>query len=633
MRRARTARALGTALACALGLCLGIRPVAAADSLATATEKFPEIAILAYHDVTVEPGDNDLAVTPEELREQLRACREQGWTIVPLSLLIANREHPERLPPRTLVVTFDDGYRSFVDRALPVLRAERVCAAFSLITGFVGTVRPLTPPLLGWDDIRELAGADDVELVSHSHELHGTESASPQGVTVPAVSARMWLGRTYEDREQYRSRIGDDLALSQRTFREELGHPAKVLVWPYGVHNEMARAQAAHAGFEVTLALEHRLVTAADLRSGCLPRYLVYRGLRFARNPGWYRQPPLPVRMAKVELDGLWYAGSEELRQRVEEAVVRARAVGANAVMIPVFAAPQQDGRLRSSFAMNHQAPVAADVWAFAASRFQAAGFRVWAVVPTLNLTWAWDRQPEWRVPGRAWPTPGSRWGTKLSPDLEVTRHAAMDLVTALAVYLPVDGIVFDDDAAMSPQERLAGDGSQDPVAKAAAVRRLLEECKQAVRAWRPECRFARIAPVGVVERLGMSAEYAMSLEDAYLREDLVITPMRAPASGTGAEEIDLVTEKLARRAAERWSRLGRGGEVPLVFLIPSKDTRSGRDVPSELQVAMARAIRRSGLSHGGSLAPGAGGELPLGLLESRDPPPTVQAARRQRPD
>jgi biofilm PGA synthesis lipoprotein PgaB len=629
MRARAAARALAVAGACAIGA-LGAAPAAAADAAANPVP-FPQIAILCYHHIAEEPGGNTLTVTPTELREQLRACREQGWTVVPLSELLERREQPEKLPARTLVVMFDDGYCSFVEKALPILRAEGLRASLAAITSFPGTERSDMPPLIDWDELRRLKNEDGIEIVAHSHALHAYETASPQGVTVPSVYARRWLAGKgdYEDRERYRNRIGDDLSKAQRAFREELGSPTSVLVWPFGAHNEMARAQAEHAGFEVTLALEHRLVTAEDLRSGCLPRFLVHRGMRFARNPDWYREPLPPVRMARVELDEVWNRDLGVMNQRLDEAVTRARAVGANSVMIPVFAAPERDGRLRASFAMNHQSLVAADVWAFAANRFREAGFRVWAVVPTMNLTWVWDRAEELRVPERLWPQSGRRWSTKLSPDLTDARRAAVDLVTDLAVYLPMDGMVFDDDATLGPKDKLALNGSQDPAAKAAAIRTLLDECKQAVRAWRPECRFGRIAPQGVIERPGLNTESSMSLEAALERDELVISPLRAPRSGSSAHIVRATTEKLARRAAERWYGLGRGGEVPIVFLIPSLEAGTGRAVPEELQVAMARALNHVGLSNSGSLAPAAGGELPLGLLQSRDPIPAVRAARK----
>ena len=69
---------------------------------------------------------------------------------------------------------------------------------------------------------------------------------------------------------------------------------------------------------------------------------------------------------------------------------------------------------------------------------------------------------------------------------------------------------------------------------------------------------------------------------------------------------------------------------MPVVFLIPARVSRNGREIPADLQVAMARALNHVGLANSGSLAPAASGELPLGLLESRDPGPAVKTAARK---
>ena len=136
--------------------------------------------------------------------------------------------------------------------------------------------------------------------------------------------------------------------------------------------------------------------------------------------------------------------------------------------------------------------------------------------------------------------------------------------------------------------------------------------------------------PQDVVEQPGTNATYAMSLEDLFAHDEVALTPLVAPGRGSSPQEVSLDTEKLARRAASRWYRLRREGEVPVVFLIPARDPRDGRAVPSEFQVAMARALHRVGLYHRGSLAPMAAGELPLGLLDAYDPVPVQQASRRR---
>ena len=242
-------------------------------------DPFPLVAILCYHDVSDDPGAALQTVPAEFLRTQLRACRAQGWSFLSLEQLLAAREHPERLPPRVMVLTFDDGYRSFAEKALPVLTQEGAPATLGIISSFVGQPHRELPPLLSWTEIRRLDDRADVDVVSHSHALHQYERSNPHGDAGPSVTTRRWLpelGR-YEDREQYRSRIGADLAEAQRALAAHLGHAVHTLVWPYGQHNEMARAQARRAGFTTMLSLDPRPVTAADLREGCLPRVMVTR--------------------------------------------------------------------------------------------------------------------------------------------------------------------------------------------------------------------------------------------------------------------------------------------------------------------------------------------------------------------
>jgi biofilm PGA synthesis lipoprotein PgaB len=627
MRVTRRATPLARALVCALHA--SGAAAAAGEPAPGAPAAFPTIAILAYHDVSDSAGAGALTVSPEFLRDQIRACRERGWTILPLSRLLEHRADPRRLPPRVMVLTFDDGYRSALESALPVLRAEGVPATFAPITSFVGRTLPGLPPHLDWGGLARLAGTPGMELASHSHALHQDEPSDPHGGSRPSLLARRWLaadGR-YEHREEYRDRIGDDLAESRARMRERLGVAPRVLVWPFGHHHEMARAQAGYAGFEATLALGQRSVSEADLRSGCLPRYLVHRGMRFADSTeAWLRDEHRPVRAAEVDLDALWDPDQARFHSRVETAVTRVLALGATHVMLPVCADPRRDGRLVRSYAMNHQVPVLAEAWVVAASAFRAAGLKVWAQVPSLALTWAWERNPGWRVATR---DGTGRWSTRVSPDLAEVRAAASDFVTDLAVYLPLDGVLFDDDATLGARDRLAGSGSREPAAKQVAIRGLLEECKRAVRAWRPECRFGRAVPAAVATRPGVSAACAMELEDCLEHDDLVFLRVPAPRHGAPAGATAGELERAARQAAARWRAPGRTGEPPIVAMLPARDAHERHWLPAERQLAMAHAARRAGFAHLGTRPVAAEGELPLGLLEASEPEPAVKSARR----
>jgi biofilm PGA synthesis lipoprotein PgaB len=609
LRRARAiAPALGV-LACAHG---------AFGQPARPTERpFPQIAILCYHDVSTDSTAALQTVPPAFLREQIRACKADGWTFLSLSELLAQREHPERLPARVLVLTFDDGYRSFADAALPILRAEGVRPTLAVITSFVEQPHPDMPPLLTWAQLRALDSGGDVELASHSHALHQYVTSNPFGDTAPSTGTRRYLpaARRYENRDEFRSRIGDDLAESQRTLRGRLGHGATTLVWPYGMHGEMARGLAKGAGFAVTLALSGRAVTAADLRSGCLPRIMVTRRMEFrAGSRAWLAPPAPPLRAAQVDLDAVWDPDEAVFRARLDQVVTRVKALGVGAVILPVCPGPNGEGRLLRAYAMNHQLPVLADVWSMAAAKFAAAGLRVWVRAPVMNLTWAWLQHPEWRIRGDARHAK-TRWGTRLSPDLPGVRTAAADFMADLAVYLPIDGVLFDDDAMMLPGERLALDAGASAAAKSAAIRGLVEACRQSVTAWRPDCRFARCLSADVLNHAGVDAGHAQALGDGLAHDELIVI---APGGeGNPGERVTVRSvERLARRAVAAARSAGEAGPPPVMLLLPTYDARAHRWIEPSTQQEFAAAALRAGLTHLGTGPVAAEGPLPVGLLE-----------------
>ncbi len=616
-------RALAATL---LTLVAGLRPLPLAAAESTA-QVFPQIAILCYHDISDDAAAPLQTVPAAFLRAQIRACKARGWTFLSLSELLARREHPETLPPRVLGLTFDDGYKSFAEQALPVLKAEGVRPTLTVISSFVDAPPGGLPALLGWLDLSRLDASGEVELASHSHALHRYETSNPALDSAPAVATRRWrpeLGR-YEDREEYRSRVGDDLVASQRALQSHLGHPVSVLAWPYGVHNEMARAQAARAGFPATLSLAWRAVTRADLAGGCLPRIMVTRHFDFTDSAsGWLAPPEAPVRAAGVDLDALWNADEHEFRARLEQTITRLRALGATDVILPVCPAPGGDGRVARAYAMNHQVPVLADVWSLAAAKFAAAGLKLWLRAPSLNLSWAWDRHPEWRLKPAARRGGTTVWRTRLSPELPGVRTAAGDFFTDLAVYLPLEGVVFDGDACVAGGEQLATPPTRTAAQKAQELRALLEGCKQAVRAWRPGCRFARVLSAGVLDRVGVDGRVAQDYEESLAADDLTFIELDADRAGASADRV----LRIARRAVARGSAVEGHADAPsVVLMLPTRRAHARDDLAADAQTALARAALRAGVRHLGTGPVAAAGPLPIGLLDVRPAPPGIRNA------
>ena len=146
-------------LALALMLVSGLGP-AVAQSPAPTPETVA--SVLMYHRVgnADHPSTN---VTEAQFRAHLDYLETEGFNVVPLARVVEALEANRPLPPRTVAITFDDGYRSVGETAHPMLEAR----------GFPYTVFVNTEPVnagqaghMSWERMRGLA-AQGVRFANH----------------------------------------------------------------------------------------------------------------------------------------------------------------------------------------------------------------------------------------------------------------------------------------------------------------------------------------------------------------------------------------------------------------------------------------------------------------------------------
>jgi peptidoglycan/xylan/chitin deacetylase (PgdA/CDA1 family) len=127
--------------------------------------------ILTYH--SISEGDSPLKVSPSLFAEQMEWLRD-NVRVAPLSEVVAALAGRRPLPERTVVLTFDDGFRDFYSSAAPVLRRLRLPATVFLPTGYCGKLNrwPSQPAwvseeaLLDWKQVNEIV-QDGFKIGAH----------------------------------------------------------------------------------------------------------------------------------------------------------------------------------------------------------------------------------------------------------------------------------------------------------------------------------------------------------------------------------------------------------------------------------------------------------------------------------
>jgi len=127
------------------------------------------VPILMYHYVSPLPSNADsiridLTVSPDTFREHIQYLRNAGYETISLYQLYNALVAGLPLPPKPVILTFDDGYVDHYEYVFPVLQEFGFTGTFFIITDIADAN---TPGYLTWAQIREMAGVG-MSLESHA---------------------------------------------------------------------------------------------------------------------------------------------------------------------------------------------------------------------------------------------------------------------------------------------------------------------------------------------------------------------------------------------------------------------------------------------------------------------------------
>lgn len=116
-------------------------PLAAAPAGGAASAA--SVPILMYHQVrdltaSATADDRIWTVSPASLAAQLNYLAEKGYTTISLDQLMDGMSGQTALPPKPVVITFDDGWKTQYTNALPLLKKNNQTATFYIVTSYMG---------------------------------------------------------------------------------------------------------------------------------------------------------------------------------------------------------------------------------------------------------------------------------------------------------------------------------------------------------------------------------------------------------------------------------------------------------------------------------------------------------------
>jgi peptidoglycan/xylan/chitin deacetylase (PgdA/CDA1 family) len=227
------------------------------------------LTVLAYH------GVDDPASFARQLDHLARAAHP-----VSLDEVVAALSGRRGLPPRAVLITFDDGHRSVLEAGLPLLRERGLPAVAFVVAGLLDTDEPfwwveaerllaaggLAPTAL----VRRLKALPDAERLRAIAELRETAPApaprTPQlrREELPQLESAGIAVENHTWSHPCLPRCDDAKATAEaldahRVLRDALGREPRAFAYPNGDWDARTERALADAGYAAAFLFDHRV--------------------------------------------------------------------------------------------------------------------------------------------------------------------------------------------------------------------------------------------------------------------------------------------------------------------------------------------------------------------------------------
>ena len=205
-----------------------------------ASRAAPKVTVLCYHGIQplAEPGGlAPFLVSPENFESQLDTLLAAGYSFIGPADFLAFHRGQKIFPPKTILLTFDDGFADLESFVLPRLLARNLPAIAFVVTERLGQTNL-------WDVER---GAPAVPLL----DVEGLRRIAAQGMAIAAHTRTHPRLRGLDDEA-----LDAEIAGSENDL-QRLGFPTLGLfAYPFGANDRRVRNGAKRSGMAIGFTIK-----------------------------------------------------------------------------------------------------------------------------------------------------------------------------------------------------------------------------------------------------------------------------------------------------------------------------------------------------------------------------------------
>lgn len=202
-------------------------------------DKTAQVIALMYH--RVEPATNTtgaLNISPELFEQHMQTLKERGLAVISMQDFLAWRRGEKTIPPRSVLITIDDGYVSAFDTARPILKKFGYPWTCFVYTKFIGT----GGKSISWEQLGQLRD-EGVEIGCH---------------TISHINLRDPRPKAGETNEQW---LREEIINSKQIIEQRLGIKCATFAYPEGRYNSHVLELVKEAGYAAAFTAYGQRVT------------------------------------------------------------------------------------------------------------------------------------------------------------------------------------------------------------------------------------------------------------------------------------------------------------------------------------------------------------------------------------
>jgi peptidoglycan/xylan/chitin deacetylase (PgdA/CDA1 family) len=204
------------------------------------------VIILLYHQFKAPgvaiPAKFQWTLNQDVFASEMKYIHDNGYHVVSLADVVRFLKHQITLPPGSVCITIDDGYKSAIVYAAPILKQYGYPWTFYIYPEFITDAEG--PGAASWKDLLDLQ-AQGVDIESHSmtHPILTKHEQKIKGV---------WHNLSPTEYDQW---LTNETAGAKAVLEQKMGKPITSFAYPFGAYNKEVEAKAIAAGYESILTV------------------------------------------------------------------------------------------------------------------------------------------------------------------------------------------------------------------------------------------------------------------------------------------------------------------------------------------------------------------------------------------